>query len=68
MFKSEKKRIAEDYAKRNQLLEQQNAINSEANAIQLFSIDMDDVSKEYLNLLKQKKLRELRDSLGFPHQ
>jgi len=49
---------------RNALIKQQNSINDEANAIQLFSLEQDDISKEYMRLLKQKKLQELKASMG----
>jgi hypothetical protein len=50
---------------RNEILKRQNDINSEANAIQLFCLEKDDeVSQEYLRLLKLKKLTELKASMG----
>ena len=50
-------------AERNDILKRQNELNAEANAIQLYSLQDDDVSKEYLRLLKQKKLMELKSSI-----
>ena len=61
---NEKTRVEQSMLERNALIKEQNGINAEANNIQLFSLHQDELSAEYIRLLKIKKLKELKESLG----